>query len=209
MGETYMVHSKDEYLQHFKYIKRERKNGKWRYYYDVKSNKLSQLKSNRDKIQAESDRNYANYQNNIRRADLKRARDSGDQDAIDNTNRYYSKLDYQMKDAWESGNYGKDSTYGKTSRETYRELYDAKNNVARRESQAGGKVDSFMEKHGESIANAMNMPSESKERAHKYISKHLSKAKNWVYVYKETQQKKKKDKPDMVLSDGVEVRFIK
>ena len=35
--------SKTDELKHFKYIKRVKKNGKWRYYYDESSNKLKNL----------------------------------------------------------------------------------------------------------------------------------------------------------------------
>ena len=59
----YMAVDNSEYLQHFKYVKREKKNGRWVYYYDTDLDKQRDILKSNIRMQENMIKNNKTYTN--------------------------------------------------------------------------------------------------------------------------------------------------
>lgn len=180
-----LYHADDDYLQHWKYIKREKVNGKWKYYYDEDENKLASLQKERDDLQKNHDRKFEEYFDARKADDLKNA--IGDTDpafidpehpineassAVANVNRWYSAdwVREAMKDTWESDYHGK-GRYSKAE-------IDSKDAEIRRHNKTiSGKIDKLMVNNATKIVSSLNKTSKTIEGAKTFVNSLLAKTK--------------------------------
>ena len=138
----------DDELYHWKYIKKVKKNGKWRYYYDESANELTKLQGDIDTAQKALDDDFEKYYRNRYQEDMRRAfmEIKENPDGIRNVARWYN-----------------DPVTTEHSKQSYREgkylrsdLFWAENAYRGHKSTIRGKIDAFMEKHGNTIAKNLN-----------------------------------------------------
>ena len=162
MSNYYAIHKtkKNDELIHWKYIKRVKKNGKWRYYYSMKDNELTKLQNQRKGLEDTYNRNFERWYQNRWNSDLRNATDATERE---NVNRWYK--DRVIKDGTKDvySSYGHPGNYAKYKVDT------AKNREANRAKSIGGKVDKFMAKNGYKIAKSLNKAGDAIEKGKKKV----------------------------------------
>lgn len=158
----------DDELQHWKYIKRVKKNGKWQYTYDSKDNKLTSLKKEANRTRGALDAHYNVYRNNLYKQDMRDAMANikNNPDGPKNVKYWYNRTQdpESHKEVYPGGG---DLRY---------QARDAKNDYERYKDTVSGKIDAVMEKHGENIAEKLNKPN-------KYIKRVKGKDGKYRYIY--------------------------
>ena len=155
-------------LMHWKYIKREKINGKCRYY-DEKANKLTMYKRDAQIAQKNLDYHFNDHYNKRYKEDLSRAKSdvaSGKNPyAVKNVNYWYSNESTKKatKDTYPQG----DSLRFRVNH--YTSLYNTRKKTIQ------GKIDSFMSKHGKTVAKNLNAISDTISKGAKAVDNLLSK----------------------------------
>ena len=152
--------SKTDELKHFKYIRRVKKNGKWRYYYDESSNKLKNLEKEVMRNDYQYNKNFSKFYNNRYNMDLKTANNPTEKR---NVNRWYKdpEIREHTKNAY--------SSYGQPGSLDKKNLDYSKWDKEKRSRSIGGKVDKFMSKNGHKIAKSMNKSTKTIERGQRKV----------------------------------------
>jgi len=150
-------------LRHWKYIKREKVNGKWKYWYDDSSNKLSTLQKKKSTLQTAYDKNFEKFYSNRKAEDLKSAKSETDPKyrewKVNNVNRWYSSSNTKKHTK---------NAYGMTSGEGYnerREIDAVSRSIDSHSKTVSGTVDRFMQKNGAKAANVLNKISNAVDNA--------------------------------------------
>lgn len=147
-------------MMHWKYIKRARVNGKWRYWYDDSANKLSTLQKEQSALQTSYDKNFEKFYNDRKNEDYKSAKNRRE---VQNVKRWYSSPNIKEHTK---------NAYGMVGGEGYgakRELDRVSRSVDSHSKTTAGKVDAYMQKNGAKTAASLNKASDK-----------ISKAKSWV-----------------------------
>lgn len=165
-------------LMHWKYIKRVKKNGKWRYYYDSSANKLTNLQKQRQKLESEHNTKFEKYYANRWTEDLASTPKS-DTVGRENVNRWYGsdKIKEFFRDGYSTEMYSP-GTYDQYKIDSIRYYED------KRAKSIGGAVDKFMAKNGRKIAKNLNSISDS-------VSSTTKKGKDWIDSKISNYKKKK------------------
>ena len=146
---------------HWKYIKRVKKNGKWRYYYSMKDNELTKLQNQRKNLEDTYNRDFERYYQNRWNGDLRNTTDATERE---NVNRWYK--DRVIKDGIKDvyGFYRQPGSLARYKVDT------AKNREYNRSKSIGGKVDKFMAKNGAKIAKSLNKAVDAIEKGKKKVA---------------------------------------
>lgn len=145
---------------HWKYIKRVKKNGKWRYYYSMKDNELTKLQNQRKVLEDTYNRDFERWYQNRWNSDL---RNTSKSEERKNVNRWYK--DRVIKEATKDVNssFGKPGYYAKYQVDTAKYFED------KRAKSIGGKVDKFMARNGYKIAKSLNKAVDAIEKGKKKV----------------------------------------
>lgn len=148
-------------LYHWKYIKKKKINGKWRYYYDKTANELTMLEQDLKKAQKALDVDFNEYYRHRYRQDLGEANANirSNPKGPKNVKNWYSdpRIKSGTKETYQQGRWLRS------------DVHDANNRYLRRERSIGGKIDAFMEKHGRTFAKKLNN-----------VNDRIEKGKNWI-----------------------------
>ena len=107
--EFYAVRRSDpsDELKHWKYIKREKKNGKWRYTYDDSSSEANVLKKKADEAQKKLDEHFEEFWQKRYESDIASAQANlkTNPQAVENVNRWYSnpEIKERTKETYREG----------------------------------------------------------------------------------------------------------
>lgn len=153
-------------MYHWKYIKKKRVNGRWRYYYDKSANELTTLKKEAADAQKRLDLDFEAYYKKMYAQDMNEAKrnQSSNPKGVHNVNGWYSnpKIKERTKETYRDGKYLRN------------DLSRAKNKVSSHEDSISGKIDSFMEKHGKKIARTLNSVNSYVDKGINWIKKRFS-----------------------------------
>lgn len=156
-------------LYHWKYIKKKKVNGKWRYYYDKTDNELTMLRKDADKAQKALDEDFDKYYRKMYGSDINKARAELETNpkGVQNVNRWYNDKSIRegTKETYRQGEYLR------------REARDTKNSYNSRKKSLGGKIDAFMEKHGKTIVKKLNKASNYAYKGRNAVKRLLKKLK--------------------------------
>ena len=163
MSNYYAIHKtkKNDALMHWKYIKKVKKNGKWRYYYSMKDNELTKLQNQRKNLEDTYNRDFERWYQNRWNSDL---RNTSNSEERKNVNRWYK--DRTIKE-------GTKDTYGFYNGPGYLDRYrvdSAKYFEDKRAKSIGGKVDKFMAKNGAKMAKSLNKAVDAIEKGKKKVA---------------------------------------
>lgn len=156
----YIKQKKNDELIHWKYIKRVKKNGKWRYYYSMKDNELTKLQNQRKGLEDTYNRNFERWYQNRWNSDLRNASNSKERE---NANRWYKDRGIKegTKDVYSS--FGKPGYYDRYKVDSAKYFED------KRAKSIGGKVDKFMARNGYKIAKSLNKAGDAIEKGKKKV----------------------------------------
>jgi hypothetical protein len=159
-----IVEVSDDELMHWKYIKREKKNGKWVYYYDRSANELSSLKGQVANLEYERNNKYRSHISKLKAEDYARADKMDDPiQARENVTRWYSNesLRKHEREYFNNDGEGKYIT---------QDIERAKTKIEKHSKTIAGKVDAYMSKNGYKIAKYLNKASVKVDKAKTWLN---------------------------------------
>ena len=163
MSDYYAIHKtkKNDELTHWKYIKKAKINGKWRYYYDTKDNKLTTLQNKSAEADYKYQQGFDQYYKNYLDEELKYVKNSKIREAL--RKQYENSL---RKKVGVDDIYRNYDPIGKRQNLQAEDAYRAYQNRAK---SIGGKVDKFMARNGYKIAKSLNKAGDAIEKGKKKV----------------------------------------
>lgn len=174
-----LYHASDDYLQHWKYIKREKVNGKWKYYYhddkvDKTKREYNSAKAVKEAIEDEYKRASDKYKAALREMSKRALNDEyTDLDAAV-INEFHDSIDKQIQAERDLGTTYEDSVEDK-SKAYYKDSANDKYKTAERKYEKAKRR--YNKSVGHDVADFLNNSSDKIDKAKDWIDGLLTKKK--------------------------------